>query len=1064
MNFLTTLSALVIFLSLVCPIWSQSSVVGYDCDEEKQRGVYYECFRCRLREIPQTIPTNTECIVLSDNYIRHLKPSDFQNLPRLRKLWIHDNRAFNMRSIYTNKHLERLTALHLTEGTLSESPIHLQLPELEVLDIRGNRLTDVLRMEYHNLPKLHNLDLSINRIWRISSDSLKPLPRNLTRLAMSTTVLYNADDVFTHLSKLEFLSLTNNNLGSIPTGLPRSLKEFHMHGNRIRNITASTFAPLDHLTSLRHLRLQGEKLMSDSVRHLRNVRHLNLKTCDVYPFAFRGVNKITTLEMPSPCRRWGRNPGLVLFPSAFEGFSSLVDLSITRSYMTSVPRRAFAGLKRMKSINLANNRINTIAPDAFYQVDGLQFINFNYNRLMKSPGHLPHTLKEIQMLGNNIDSLTEHIFPRLPSLRKLSVEAGRIHQDAFSTVNNVEELTVRTCEIHSHAFRGLSKVTEFIMNRHCRSQRQQNLRLSSYSFTGLDRVTKIELKSNRITEIPSYAFSGLSELKYLNLNLNYYIKDFPETALDGCVSLEKLILSGNRLEAVPKGLPQSLIELYLDNNQIKSVNEHSFSLLPNLRKLVLKTDSVEPDSFKNTPNLVDIKLQTCSLGSYAFRGLDILKVLPLNRTCPFNHLTMTIEEHAFSGMESVEIIDLSGNMLYYIPAKVFDGLENLRIINLASNRITSLHSDAFVGLTNLKYLSLFSNRITEVPSNLPQTLTHLNLGLTSIAELNSTSLPPLNNLVELEVRASVIKEDAFMNCATISRLAVKTCKLEGNAFKGLNRIVSLNMDHACSGIQSLVIDSHGYAGLTNIQSISLASSRIRSLPAMAFPNLINLRSVFLDRNWIDQIDPDAFEGSNHIEALTLDNNRLRNIPINLPSSLKTLTLISNYIQNISSSSFSKNLPNLLTLNISTGTVDTDSFVNTPNLTSLNLRTGNIKSYAFRSLKKLPEFRMEFVTYRGGLNVSSFAFAGMDSLETLSLKFCNIRQLPTKAFADIPNLRSLNLSMNYISVLPPGLLDGCRNLKEFSIFRTYDTRSVISLGEGVFNTAGKYFVNKGVLNS
>ena len=72
----------------------------------------------------------------------------------------------------------------------------------------------------------------------------------------------------------------------------------------------------------------------------------------------------------------------------------------------------------------------------------------------------------------------------------------------------------------------------------------------------------------------------------------------------------------------------------------------------------------------------------------------------------------------FSGLSSLNRMDIGSNQLSSLPVGIFSGLSSLNRLNLSYNRLSSLPADSFSGLSALSSLSLSSNRLSSLPADI----------------------------------------------------------------------------------------------------------------------------------------------------------------------------------------------------------------------------------------------------------------------------------------------------------------------------------------------------------
>ncbi|XP_078669070.1 peroxidasin-like isoform X2 [Branchiostoma floridae x Branchiostoma belcheri] len=141
----------------------------------------------------------------------------------------------------------------------------------------------------------------------------------------------------------------------------------------------------------------------------------------------------------------------------------------------------------------------------------------------------------------------------------------------------------------------------------------------------LDRIpqvapttTILDLRFNKIREIPPGAFEGLLSLNTLLLN-NNDIRKIPRGAFQGLSSLKYLYLYKNKIRHIDRqafvGL-SSLEQLYIHFNEIEQLLPNTFSNLPSLERLFLhnnKLARIPAGTFSNLHSLKRLRLDSNDL-------------------------------------------------------------------------------------------------------------------------------------------------------------------------------------------------------------------------------------------------------------------------------------------------------------------------------------------------------------------------------------------------------------------------------------------------------------------
>ncbi|XP_073208453.1 extracellular matrix protein 2 isoform X4 [Lepidochelys kempii] len=175
--------------------------------------------------------------------------------------------------------------------------------------------------------------------------------------------------------------------------------------------------------------------------------------------------------------------------------------------------------------------------------------------------------------------------------------------------------------------------------------------------TQIPPITDPELTSLELEELKNLVTLELEGNKLSEANVS-------PLALRPLKSLSYLRLGRNKFRTVPQGLPTSIEELYLENNQIEEISEICFNHTSNINIIVLKHNKLEE-----------------------------------NRIAPL----------AWINQENLESIDLSYNKLYHVPSYLPKSLLHLVLIG---NQIERIPGYVFGHMKpGLEYLYLSFNKL-----------------------------------------------------------------------------------------------------------------------------------------------------------------------------------------------------------------------------------------------------------------------------------------------------------------------------------------------------------------
>ncbi|XP_007529234.1 extracellular matrix protein 2 isoform X2 [Erinaceus europaeus] len=251
-------------------------------------------------------------------------------------------------------------------------------------------------------------------------------------------------------------------------------------------------------------------------------------------------------------------------------------------------------------------------------------------------------ITSLELIGNSFTSIPDEAFNGLPNLERLDLSRNNITSSGISP----------------NAFKHLKKLIHLNMDENNLAEVPSGLpstleelkindnslqTLGEDSLLDLHQLVTLELEGNNLSEINvnPLAFKPLKSLSYLRLGRN-------------------------KFRIIPQGLPASLEELYLENNQIEEVTEICFNHTRKINVIVLRHNKLEE-----------------------------------NRIAPL----------AWIKQENLESIDLSYNKLYHVPSYLPKSLLHLVLIGNQIERIPGYvlaHMEP-----GLEYLYLSFNKLTD---------------------------------------------------------------------------------------------------------------------------------------------------------------------------------------------------------------------------------------------------------------------------------------------------------------------------------------------------------------
>uniref|UniRef100_A0A3B5LUB3 Slit homolog 1b (Drosophila) n=1 Tax=Xiphophorus couchianus TaxID=32473 RepID=A0A3B5LUB3_9TELE len=514
---------------------------------------------------------------------------------------------------------------------LTAIPAHLPEAMTEIR-LEQNGIKSVPPGAFTSYKKLHRIDLSNNQISEIAPDAFHGLR------ALNSLVLYGnkitelPSGVFDGLVSLELLLLNANKIHCIRAAAFKDLENLallSLYDNKIQSLAMGTFSSLHSIQTL-HL-AQNPFVCDCHVKWLAD---------------FLGSNPIETSGARCASPRRLANKRIAQIKSHKFRCSAK-----EQYHIPGTEDRRLSYECNSKPVCPAKCRCEANVVDC------------SNLRLTKFPEHLPPSTEELRLNNNDLSMLeATGAFKGLSHLKKINLSNNKIleiEDGAFEGASSVGELHLTANHLESvrgSMFKGMEGLRMLML---------RNNRIScihNSSFTGLTNVRLLSLYDNQLTTILPGAFDTLPNLSTLNLLANpfncdchlswfgawlrsrrivtgnprcqspAFLRGIPLQDVaapdfrceDGtgpqcpsqCSCMDTVVRCSNKhLQALPRGLPRNITELYLDGNQFTSVPKElaTFKYLQLVDLSNNKINSLSNDSFSNMSQLTTLILSYNSL-------------------------------------------------------------------------------------------------------------------------------------------------------------------------------------------------------------------------------------------------------------------------------------------------------------------------------------------------------------------------------------------------------------------------------------------------------------------
>ena len=254
---------------------------------------------------------------------------------------------------------------------------------------------------------------------------------------------------------------------------------------------------------------------------------------------------------------------------------------------------------------------------------------------------------------------------------------------ALRKLSKISSLSLYCCNITTiepHYFSGMRRLKVLSI-----SSRLESIKTSDVPWDNVG-LTDLYLTQNGLKEIRENTFRGLTALEILNLNDNRLLI-FEITSFSGLNNLRFVDLSFS-----------SIIRLSVDISALESIILGGSWLGPSC---------LSPGrTFNFTKSLKYLFLSDAHVQTSGI--YDHVKKISL-----------------FQGLHNLTKLDVSKNYIYVLVSGMFGDLSSLKELSLGESNILSIESDTFSDLNSLQKLTLDYNLIKVVTFNMVRDLTHL---------------------------------------------------------------------------------------------------------------------------------------------------------------------------------------------------------------------------------------------------------------------------------------------------------------------------------------------------
>lgn len=286
--------------------------------------------------------------------------------------------------------------------------------------------------------------------------------------------------------------------------------------------------------------------------------------------------------------------------SSIQFYAELSFLDLSYNHLLNIPPRTFLYQKKLQELHLNHNKISLISNQTFIGLNTLTSLNLRGNFIgdlsMDVFSTLPK-LEELNLAQNRIARIDRNAFRSLSSLRVLYLNdntLSAVPSEAFAQLTTLAELYLGINSftvIEADAFERLHGLNTLDLKG------AQLYNISVDTFRGLERsLRKLDLSDNRLAMVPTVALSTLIRLEELSLGQNDF-EVIPKNAFSGLTNLRHLDITGSlKLKTIQSDAFATNTNLesltLVSNTALSNIEDGALSGLPHLKHCTLRGNSL----------------------------------------------------------------------------------------------------------------------------------------------------------------------------------------------------------------------------------------------------------------------------------------------------------------------------------------------------------------------------------------------------------------------------------------------------------------------------------------
>ena len=538
-------------------------------------------------------------------------------------------------------------------------------------------------------------------------------------------------------------------------------------------------------------------------------------------------------------------------------------------FVQTIDDYAFAGCTELSGVTFLC--IGHIGNYAFSQCTSLAFVRFNNICSWADTLSIgDHAFYRCSWLGSDAEEGFD-----LPSY------TTRIGPNAFTSCHWITEITIpeSVTSIGEKAFYNCDRLATVHFNAtHCTTMGSA----TNPVFKNCNALASLTVGPT-VTQIPSYAFMGLTGIRYINFPSTLSV--IGDSAFYGCTNLAWQVDGLNiprSVTSIGKGAFANCTQmetLHLvglegyGRPRLKTIGNKAFQGCTGLTDAITIPDSVSSigaGAFQGCTGLTEVHFNAMNCTSMGSSGLSVFEGCTGLTTLTIGSNVTTIPDNAFYYRRSVTGTLTLPASLTSIGKKAFENCSGLTGTLVLPNGITQIGDYAFSGCTGLTGALTIPEAVTRIGASAfygCSGLTAVNFNAVNCSTLGSYSSYAFNSCTNLHTltigpNVTIIPNYAFRECSHLTgtlTIPEAVATLGEDAFYGCSGLTAVNFN-AVNCTTRANTYHQPFTGCTGIASVTIGSS-VTTIPDYTFFGLSALTGAVHFPESVTLIGASAFTGS-----------------------------------------------------------------------------------------------------------------------------------------------------------------------------------------------------------